>query len=317
MKHNEFKQMIYLSLYGELSEENKKMFETHLNSCEECRYELEQQKIFLSMVSDQLKFKVSDELLKEARAQLRGALRSEKFKYPLIFSLKEKIFAFVSSPSKLAFGAVLVLIIGFILGGLFLSREKVIIGNNNPTFTNVSYSQNDMKISNLQFVDSDLSDENIEFSFDALKRIHLKGKVSDPEIQSILTYAMLNDHNPGSRLNSINAIDVYGNISLDKDIKDALITVVMADENPGVRWEALKLMSKINYDESLKEAYLYVLLNDSSFALRIESLNALINAVKSGHQLKKNDIKLVIKQANQDDNNYIRLKSKTLLEEYN
>ncbi len=35
----------------------------------------------------------------------------------------------------------------------------------------------------------------------------LRGKVNDPQIQSVLTYAMLNEQNPGSRLNSINAMD--------------------------------------------------------------------------------------------------------------
>jgi hypothetical protein len=104
---------------------------------------------------------------------------------------------------------------------------------------------------------------------------------------------------------------------LDKEVKNALITVVMTDKNAGVRREALKLMNRTAFDESLKQAYLYVLLNDSSSALRIEALNALIEANKNGHSLDRNDLDLVVKQANQDDNNYIKLKSKTLLQEYN
>jgi len=147
--------------------------------------------------------------------------------------------------------------------------------------------------------------------------VRLKGSVNDPKIQSILTYAMLNDQNPGSRLNSINAMDSYGNISLDKDVKDALVTVVMADNNPGVRREAIKLLDRVGYDESVKQAYLYVLLNDSSSALRIEALNALIDAAKKGHTLNQNDVDLVIKQVSNDNNNYIKLKSKTLIEEFN
>jgi hypothetical protein len=200
---------------------------------------------------------------------------------------------------------------------MFFSKQEVVLRTDNQTFSKASLNQSNTRITNLQFVDSDQSDGKIEFIFDAVKRVQLKGKVSDPEIQKILTYAMLNELNPGSRLNSINVMETYGNITSDKEIKDAVITVVMTDENPGVRMEALKLMSKFNYDESLKQAYLYVLLNDSSSALRITSLNALIQAAKSGYQLKQNDIELVMKQAKLDDNNYIRLKSKTLLEEYN
>jgi hypothetical protein len=91
----------------------------------------------------------------------------------------------------------------------------------------------------------------------------------------------------------------------------------MTDNNQGVRREALKLLGRISFDESVKQTYLFVLLNDSSSALRIEALNALIEAARSGHSLNQKDLDLVIKQAGQDDNNYIKLKSKTLLQEYN
>ena len=65
----------------------------------------------------------------------------------------------------------------------------------------------DISISNIQFIDSDPSDGEVEFTFQASKPVRLKGNVNDPKIQSVLTYAMLNEQNPGSRLNSINAMD--------------------------------------------------------------------------------------------------------------
>jgi hypothetical protein len=317
MKHNEYRQMIHLSLYGEINENDGNKLKHHLETCEECRSELKQQKYFLMMVTDNQKNKVNDELLREARIQLRNALGSEMVKSRSTLSFGERILSLLSSPPRLAFSALAILLAGIALGSIFFSRQEFILQNENQTFTKASLSQADTRITNLQFVDSDQSDGEIEFIFDAVKRVQFKGKVSDPEIQRILTYAMLNEQNPGSRLNSINVMEAYGNITSDKEIKDALITVVMTDENPGVRMEALKLISKFNYDESLKQTYLYVLLNDTSSALRIASINALIQAAKSGYQLKQNDIELVMKQAKLDDNNYIRLKSKTLLEEYN
>jgi len=316
--------MIHLSLYSELDADEQEILQAHIESCKECRLELEQQKHFLTMFADNTKLKVSDELLKEARAQLRGALSLERAKSFSNFYLKDKILSFLVSPPKLAFGAAALLLIGFILGGLFISKEKIIIQDSDKIFLDASFSPNDTRISNLQFIDSDPADGKIEFSIDAVKRVNLSGNPGDPEIQNILTYAMLNDQNPGSRLNSINVMDSYlptkqegDDLSLDKEVKDALITVVMTDQNAGVRMEALKLISKFNYDESLKQVYLYVLLKDSSSALRIASLNALIDAAKKGYQLKENDVELVMKQAKQDNNNYIRIKSKTLLEEYN
>ena len=317
MNHNEFKQMIQLSLYGELSDDKQKQLIAHLESCEECRMELEQQKKIMMLIADHKNLEVNEELLKEARIQLRGALKQERSDETSFSSFANYVLQLFSTPPRIAVGAISVLIIGLIIGSLFLGKEKVIVTEREPDFSTVSFAQNDLRISNVQFIDSDPSDGEIEFTFEAAKQVHYKGSVNDPKVQSFLTYAMLNDQNPGSRLNSINAMDTYKKLSLDKEVKNALITVVMTDKNAGVRREALKLMNRTAFDESLKQAYLYVLLNDSSSALRIEALNALIEASKNGHSLDRNDLDLVVKQANQDDNNYIKLKSKTLLQEYN
>jgi hypothetical protein len=144
----------------------------------------------------------------------------------------------------------------------------------------------------------------------------MKGKVNDDKYAVILTYAMLNEQNPGSRLNSINAMETGRQGSFDKDVRDALVTVVMTDNNPGVRREALQLIKKLGYDEQIKQALLYVILKDSISGLRIEALNALIDAAKDGHSLNQKDKELFVQKVRYDSNNYIRLKSKTLLEEY-
>jgi len=128
---------------------------------------------------------------------------------------------------------------------------------------------------------------------------------------------MLNESNPGSRLNSINAMYRELPKSFDKDVKDAIITVVMTDENPGIRREALKLMKKIPYDEEIKQAYLFVLTSDSSSGLRIEALNALIEGSKNGERFNDRELGLLKQNYAQDDNNYIKLKTRTILQEYN
>ena len=77
MNHNEIKKWIRLSLYGELTNEEQSELELHLKDCDECRNELEQQRNLLSLISDK-KNEVDDNLLMEARAQLRGAIRNER-----------------------------------------------------------------------------------------------------------------------------------------------------------------------------------------------------------------------------------------------
>jgi hypothetical protein len=100
-------------------------------------------------------------------------------------------------------------------------------------------------------------------------------------------------------------------------VKDAIITVVMTDENPGIRREALKLMKKIPYDEEIKQAYLFVLTSDSSSGLRIAALNALIEGNKKGNGFSDRELDLLKQNYEHDDNNYIKLKTRTILQEYN
>jgi hypothetical protein len=317
MNHNEIKKMIRLSLYGELTNEEQSVLELHLKDCDECTNELEQQRNLLTLISAN-KNEVDDKLLMEARTQLRGAIRNERQRKGYFDNVIQYLNNIISIPLRTVLSGAALLIGGFFIGYLFygsptidhtITVEKT--NNEFPVF------QDDVTISNISFIDSDPSDGEVEFTFVAMKPVYLKGRVDDPKIQSILTYSMLNEQNPGSRFNSINAMYSEKPIKFDEDVKDALITVVMTDENPGVRREALKLMKKLPYDVDVKRAFIYVLTTDTSSGLRIEAINALVDAGKKGISLDKNEIDLFKQKLQTDDNSYIRYRTKTILQEYN
>ena len=318
MQHNEYKKLIQLSFYGELSSKEQDDLNEHLKNCMECREELENQKNLLALLSENKSTKVNDEILSSARYQLRGALRMEKDKLSIPDELLQKLAGLFSTPARLAFSFSTVMLIGILIGSLFLGQKDVTEIITTPGNSDITeLSGDDVKISNLSFIDSDPSDGEVEFTFEAVKPVYVKGKINDPKIQRILTYSMLNESNPGSRLNSINAMYTEQPLSFDKDVKDAIITVVMTDENPGIRREALKLMKKIPYDEEIKQAYLFVLTSDSSSGLRIEALNALIEGSKKGNRFSESELDLLKQNYERDDNNYIKLKTRTILQEYN
>ena len=318
MKHNEYKQLLQLSLFGELKTEEQIILKEHLSICDECRTELADQKNLLELILGKKKAEIDEKVLSAARYQLRGALRSEKENKDFFGMAIGSISQFFTSPLKLAFSGIGLLVVGVIIGSLFFSKSSPIEFSNQQNGENKFASLNEnISISNLRFIDSDASDGEVEFTFEASRPVHLKGKVNDPQIQGVLTYAMLNEQNPGSRLNSINAMDTEFPAKYDKDVKDAVITVVMSDENPGVRREALKLMNKIPYDESIKQALLYIITNDTVSGLRIEALNSIIEAGNKGYKLNNEELNL-FRQTMQDDKNpYIKLRSKTILQEYN
>lgn len=318
MKHNEYKQLLQLSLFGELKSEEQVKLKEHLLSCLECRTELEDQKNLLELVSGKQQVKVDEKVLSAARYQLRGALRVERSSSNILGFLTDNIYQLFTTPLRFAFAGAALLIVGVLIGGIFFSKssQSEFTGQQNGDNRFVSLSE-DISISNVRFVDSDASDGEVEFIFEASRPVRLKGSINDQQIQSVLTYAMLNEQNPGSRLNSINAMNSETPVQYDSDVKNALITVVMTDENPGVRREALKLMSKFPYDETVKQTLLYVITSDTVSGLRIEALNSLIEAGSLGYKLNQDDLNLFRQKLQQDENPYIKLQSRTILQEYN
>ncbi len=174
----------------------------------------------------------------------------------------------------------------------------------------------DTKISDIRFISKNAADGTVEFTFDAVKPMHMKGKISDPRVQNVLTYSMLNEDNPGTRLNTINLINSSSQPQPDPEIKHALLSVVKYDNNQGVRLEAMKLLKKFSFDDEIKNSMLYILQKDSSSAMRIEAMNQLVQANKKGNTFNKEDLSVFRQKEQQDDNNFIRYQAKTVLKEY-
>lgn len=181
---------------------------------------------------------------------------------------------------------------------------------------NVSTINDQLKIQNINFIDSDPSDGSVEFTFDAINSGHIKGKIDNPELQSILTYALLNEQNPGTRLNSINVINAVNSSGMDEEIKQTFISVAKYDQNPGVRREALNALNEIPADEEIKNTLIYVLLNDTSSGIRIEAINNLVRVSNQGVRFTKNDLSMIREKMNLDKNNYVRFQAKNILKEY-
>jgi hypothetical protein len=317
MNHNEYKKLIRLSLYGELNADEQNLIETHLEECDECRGEIEKQKNILTLISSSKTNEVDDALLLEARLQLRGAIRNERNHKRFYESSIQFFSNLIPDRFRLALSGAVLILVGFLSGYLFFNSAPIETVEQQQNENNTpSFNLADINISNINFIDSDPSDGEVEFTFDAIKPVYVKGRVDDPQIQSVLTFSMLNEQNPGVRLNSINALDNEEVIQFDNDVRDALITVLISDDNPGVRREALGLMKKLPFDEKIKQAYINVLTTDSSSSLKIEAINALVEAGKRGLMLNKTELDLFRQKLQTDENSYVRYRTKTILQEY-
>jgi len=310
MEHKEFLELMQFYLYDELDIAKKNMFDAHLKSCNECSKEFEAFKEFISSLSDEIDKDVDPALLQDARSELRGYIRASKFNNSNNNSVLDFLKNIIYKPAGLAFGGLSLLLIG-VFSGYLLFKESNIITDNNQNLNSDQY-----KIQNINFIDSDPADGKVEFTFESLTPGHIKGDINNPEIQNILSYALLTEQNPGTRLNSINVINATNSTKMDEEIKQTFISVAKFDVNPGVRREALKALSETQVDNEIKDALIYVLLNDTSSGIRIEAINNLISASKKGIRLSQNDLTILKEKMSSDNNNYVRFQAKNILKEY-
>jgi len=310
MNHNECKELIPFYLYEELDTEKKRVFEDHIKSCTDCAGELESYKNLFADISEDSKSSIDPKLLLEARLELRGFLKAQKNKISYSNNIKDYFASFFYKPVGLAVSGFSLLLIGLFIGYMVFNSPLV-----NEIKTN-STKSDPVRIQNINFIDSDPSDGEVEFTFETVQSERMKGNVNDSELQKILTYAVLNEQNPGTRLNSINVINANQTQKPDDEIKSTLITVAKFDNNPGVRIEALKSLNKLPADEEIKNTLIYVLLNDTIAGIRIEAINGLVDASKTGINLNQKDLISLRDKIQTENNNYIRYQAKNIIKEY-
>jgi hypothetical protein len=310
MNHNECKELIPFYLYEELDSKNKILFEDHIKSCNDCASELESYKNLFLDISEDSKSPVDPKILMEARLELKGYLRAQQNKVSLSNNIKDKILSILYKPVGLAVSGFSLLLVGLFIGYLIFNSS--VIEKIEPD----ANKSNQLRIQNINFIDPDPSDGEVEFTFETVRFDRMKGSVNDTELQKILTYAVLNEQNPGTRLNSISVINANQIQKPDDEIKSTLIAVTKFDNNPGVRREALKSLNKLPADEDIKNTLIYVLLNDTSAGIRIEAINGLVDASKTGISLNQKDLISLRDKIQIDDNNYIRYQAKNIIKEY-
>jgi hypothetical protein len=322
MEHKKYEEMLYLFSTGEADEEQKRIINSHLPSCSSCREELKYYYRLNERLTHLASIKVSDDLLLKARTKLKERIRVEQKRSSVFNRLSDTLSFFFRYNYKYALNGAVSLAAGLLIGFFIFKGDDV-----QPLFTpdsgteittaSSNYPDETTGIRNIRLIDTDPNDDQIELSFEAVRQVNVSGNINDETIRSVLMYAMMNGNNPGVRLNSLNLLKTSEQVDYDSEIKEAIISAVKYDDNPGVRREALKVLRTIPFDQDVKRSYLYVILNDSSSALRIDAINQLLEVSSKGAELNKEDRNIFKEKLLDDENSYIRLRAKTVLEEYN
>lgn len=330
MNKEKIYELMQLSIWGELSPEEEKSLKSAIENDPQLKSEYESMKSFDTLISQKKNSTHEDELLQEARQQLKIALQIERTKKTFFEELSDRFNFFIKPSYAFAFGAVALLLLGIFIGSRLNTNakpEELFVENsidnpelsNNPLLVLASDTKTpalskDVAVSNIKFIDSDASDGQVEFVCDVIKPMHIKGSIEDEQIQKILVRSMLSEQNPDIRRKSVNAIGENKPIFQDNEIKSAIINVVKYDENPGVRLEAIKKLQRFPMDESIKNLYIHVLTTDNNSGLRIEAMNSLMLAIQHSDSTDDEILTLFKDKLSKDDNNYIRVRATSLLE---
>lgn len=322
MDHKQYKEWLVLSVYDELSKADKEKLEIHLQTCEECSKELAELSKLNSLLkrSSQKLVQPADDFLSEARLELKAALRIERSKKSFLDQIFVTIKDFLAANYKPVLSGAIALIIGLGLGYLIFhtglmnsSVNPVRIASDEDPF-----EKTNIKIDNLRIINQDENSGEISFAFEAVKPVEIKGNINDKYIQKILAHSITNEKNDGVRLRTVSAIAAQKNetLLLDPRIKSALIEAMKKDANPGVRREALLVLKNYKSDNEIKDAMLYVLQNDNNPGLRVAAINSLTEGnISKETNIDEKLINVLKDKSKTDDNNYIRYRAASVLQE--
>jgi hypothetical protein len=309
MKHTEYREHLHLLALEELDLHDRTLLEDHLRTCSDCRDELPRLRKFYGLLKDfEPAVHVDDNLLQDARQQLREALHRERSHPSFLETIEERLSTFVAPRYQIALGGLATLALGIFIGHRIFTPSA-------PLPQEAQLIPANPRITNLKFLDSKEGSDVVEFTFDAVQPVKMRGSVNDPGIQKVLTHAMLNDANPGVRLRALNVVATPRADKPDKEIKAALILTLRTDPNAGVRKEALMALQQYPPDEAIKNALLNTLMTDKNPGLRIAAINGLDSLRIHGQSADRSVLKALHDKMQSDDNTYIRLRARTVLQE--
>lgn len=303
MKCDWTKENLVLYIYDELADDAKFEIENHIRGCIACREELESANALKRDMSAMPMLEVSPNLLAASRMQLQESLEHAEQNRSTWGMF---IFDFAGWMNQIKLAPALtaaLLMIGF-AGGTITTWK--LAGNGTTPIPYVTPETKDVGVASIESILTDPTSNNVTIKYDTLHPQTLVGSADDPRIQQLLLLATHSNRDSDVRLDSI---DLLKDRAGDNDVRDALISALRYDKNPGVRLKSLDgLKSYVRNDVHVRDAVLEALLHDDNAGVRSEAIG-LLDPVKADSSIRE----ALERLAKSDPNQFIRTQSQRYL----
>ena len=128
-------------------------------------------------------------------------------------------------------------------------------------------SADDPRIQQLLLLASHSNNRDSDVVLDSIEL--LKDRAGDDDVRDALISALRYDRNPGVRLKSLDGLKGY--VRNDKNVRNAVLDALLHDDNSGVRDEAIGLLDPVKADSSVREALEILAKSDPNQFIRTQS----------------------------------------------
>lgn len=308
MSCDSIRNRFFLLLYEELPLDEEKLVEQHLQSCADCRAELERQKKLGAALSAHA-LDAPEDLLLRCRRDLRfktaSAARAHEAK-PGFAARARQAMRLLLSPAAGSFrhvsywkpaGAVALVAVGFFAARLTAPRAGLAIDPATP----------EPAISRVRHIQPDAGGR-VRIVLDETRRRVLAGRLEEEPILRALLAATRDPDDPGLRGESIELLKKH---AASGEVRGALVYSLRHDPNAGVRLRAMDALRAYSTEPESRRALVDVLLADDNSGVRTQAVDLLT---------QQRDISVVPafqRSLEREDNSYVRLRLQNALRERN
>ena len=308
---NELQLRVVQYLYGGLTDSERDAFERDLQTDPQLARVLEQEQRLDSVVPRLTRPHIDDDRMQGNRFMLRQALQKSARRRSM---LSDWVSDIRNNPQRLVFqlGAMAAT---FVLGLMVSTQSPVVqepvslpeVAAVPVQFSPLSFVQDeDYEIYQMKVNSYDPASGEIDLSFSLASETRVSGNIANSEIHSLMAVALQEDIDSASRLDTINVLQP---VASGDRVYEALIHVLLNDQNPGVRYQAVQSLVQLVHEDEVRNALRFALADDVNSGVRIEAFKALMD-------YRDDETLSVFRDKMENDSNeFIRTQARAILEE--